>query len=65
MSDHAHDVQTERPEAKDFLSKYPGPISWVVTIIIGVIFIGGLALTTGGGDHGGDHGGDAAPAGEH
>ncbi len=64
MGDHAHDVQLERPEAKDILSKYPGPISWVVTIIIGCIFLGGLAVVAGNADHGDDHGGGGDHAAE-
>ena len=64
MSDHAD--HSQKPEANDLLSKYPGPISWVVTVIVGVIFLGGLyvrATTLGEGDHGGgDHG---ATSGDH
>lgn len=66
MGDHAHDVQLERPEGTDIFTKYPGPVSWVLTIIVGMIFLGGLWFMAGQG-HGGEHAeaaGHAAPA-EH
>lgn len=34
---------------------YPGVIATVITIVVGVIFIGGLYAGASGGDHGGDH----------
>ena len=67
MSDpgeHGHDEHVERPEGKDVFTKYPGPVSWVITTIIGVIFVGGLWVTAPSGDHGhgdADHA-DPAPA---
>ena len=36
---------------KDVFSKYPGPISWVITTVIGIVFIGGLWITAPKGDH--------------
>ena len=46
------------------IDKFPGIISTVVTIVVGVIFLGALynSATSGhhGDDHGGGHGGDHA-----
>ena len=62
MSDHGehgHSEHAERPEGKNLLTKHPGPVSWVITTIIGVVFVGGLWITAPSGDHGHDA---AAPA---
>lgn len=46
---------------------YPGTVATIITIVIGVLFVGGIYLDTAGGhgdDHGGDHAEEAATEGD-
>ena len=52
------DEASNRPEYTG-MDKYPGWIATVITIIVGVVFVGALVME---GQHSGDHGGDHGDA---